>query len=247
MASIQATPPEQVSVGFSVSAFGTHGTVPMKNSKPGWMRPLPKEDRGKGFLRMKTRGPLRESGAEHELDFDALQPETFVDQLADASVAGGESSHQMRERLEQVGLHPDHVNDLLRAGDEMAIQRARSQNALGAWAGYPETIEGRVAEHNARGARGTLTAQQWRLLVREYCGCCAYCTTEPATPTIEHVVPISRGGRTELGNIVPSCGPCNRLKRTKTAEEWLLDGYPIFKRQFDAINETVRLACEVES
>lgn len=246
MASIQATPTEQASVGFSVSAFGTHGTVPMSNSKPGWMLPLPKEDRGKGFVRMKTRGPLRESDAERELDFDALQVEPFVDQLADASVAGGETHHQMRERLEQAGLHPDHVRDLLRAGEEIAVQRARSQNAFGAWAGYPETVEGRVAEHNARGVRGTLTAQQWRLLVREYGGRCAYCTSSPTTPTIEHVTPISRGGRTELGNIVPSCGPCNRLKRTKTAEEWLQDGYPAFKRQFDAVNETVRLICEVQ-
>jgi 5-methylcytosine-specific restriction endonuclease McrA len=220
----------------------------LSNVKPGWMRPLPKEDRGKGFLPVKTRGPLIETDAERELDFDALQREPFVDQLADASVAGGESLHQMRERLEQAGFHPDHVVDLLKAGTEIATQRLERQHALAAWSGHPETVEGRIAVHNARGARqGTLTTSQWRALLVAWGERCAYCGEAPATPTIEHVVPICRGGRTELGNVAPSCGPCNRLKRTKTAEEWLLDGYPAWKARFDAANEKARAAVEVKS
>lgn len=37
-----------------------------------------------------------------------------------------------------------------------------------------------------------------------YCGCPAF--------TIDHVMPISRGGTWDLANLVPSCKDCNGLK-----------------------------------
>lgn len=49
---------------------------------------------------------------------------------------------------------------------------------------------------------------------------CAYCgSTEQIE--IEHVVPYSRGGKTEPDNLVPACLPCNRSKGAKTPTEWL--------------------------
>lgn len=202
-------------------------------AKPGWMLPLPKQDRGKGFLPVRGRGPLREGNSERAVDVGA-PIESFAEQLADAAFHGGEATSQMRERLEQAGLHADHVEDLLRAGGELAERRAVDQAKLEAWAGYPETTEGRVAVHNARGSRrGTLTAQQWTALLQAYAHRCAYCTAAPKVLTIEHVLPVSRGGRTELGNVAPSCGACNRLKRTKTAKEWLGEGYAAFRVKLD--------------
>ncbi len=41
--------------------------------------------------------------------------------------------------------------------------------------------------------------------------------------TMDHVVPISRGGRSTAGNLVPACKNCNLLKRSYTAVEW--EGY----------------------
>lgn len=53
-------------------------------------------------------------------------------------------------------------------------------------------------------------------------GLCYYCQTPLfASYDIEHMLPISRGGRDALDNICLSCKPCNWAKRSKTAEEYL--------------------------
>ncbi len=215
------------------------GAVSVSNRKPGWMLPLPKGDRGKGFLLVRGRGALREDDAR---PVDApLRAASFASELADAAFHGGETAAQLRERLEQDGCHPDHVEDLLRVGAELAERGAVAQAKLEAWAGYPKTTEGRVAVHNARGRRrGSLTAAQWAALIDAYDHRCAYCAAAPKVLTIEHVVPVSRGGLTELGNVVPSCGPCNRLKRSKTAQEWLGDAFEAFRVRLEAATARAR-------
>lgn len=42
-------------------------------------------------------------------------------------------------------------------------------------------------------------------------GLCHYCqeTVAPALLTLDHIVPVSRGGRTTKGNCVPCCKECN--------------------------------------
>lgn len=48
-------------------------------------------------------------------------------------------------------------------------------------------------------------------------GVCFYCkaTVTPAATQIDHVIPWSRGGRTNAYNGVVSCGPCNRKKSAR--------------------------------
>lgn len=53
------------------------------------------------------------------------------------------------------------------------------------------------------------------ILMEDFDGLCAYCTTEPAT-TWDHVYPISKGGETKPGNVVPACASCNSSKRDRT-------------------------------
>ena len=56
-------------------------------------------------------------------------------------------------------------------------------------------------------------------LVDRYRGCCAYCG-EKKDLTTEHVVPLSRGGRHSVGNIVPACFRCNSSKNARFLTEW---------------------------
>lgn len=51
---------------------------------------------------------------------------------------------------------------------------------------------------------------------------CAYClaNTSLSLLQVEHVVPLSRGGRNGLTNILPSCGACNADKSDRTPSEW---------------------------
>lgn len=43
---------------------------------------------------------------------------------------------------------------------------------------------------------------------------CVYCAThlDHRTATLDHVVPLARGGAHDPGNLVVACAPCNRLK-----------------------------------
>jgi len=52
---------------------------------------------------------------------------------------------------------------------------------------------------------------------------CYYCgvALQPSTATMDHIVPISQGGQSTRGNVVPACKPCNTAKRDLTAMEWL--------------------------
>lgn len=49
-------------------------------------------------------------------------------------------------------------------------------------------------------------------------GPCVYCAA-PAT-TVDHDVPITRGGTDERSNLVPACWPCNSRKGTLTGAEF---------------------------
>lgn len=48
---------------------------------------------------------------------------------------------------------------------------------------------------------------------------CQYCGTKYSKLELEHVVPVSRGGKTSFENCVASCKRCNNRKGNKTPEE----------------------------
>ena len=53
-------------------------------------------------------------------------------------------------------------------------------------------------------------------------GRCHYCGRQvpPKELTMDHVVPLGRGGRSTKGNLVPACKECNTKKRTMLPLEW---------------------------
>ena len=69
-------------------------------------------------------------------------------------------------------------------------------------------------------ARELRQSQWWkRRLAR---GRCHYCG-RPASPgelTMDHVVPVARGGRSTRGNVVPACRTCNSAKKQLLPMEW---------------------------
>ena len=50
---------------------------------------------------------------------------------------------------------------------------------------------------------------------------CQYCGSQPGTPnlTYDHVLPRSKGGKTQWENIVTCCVPCNSKKAARTPEQ----------------------------
>lgn len=65
-----------------------------------------------------------------------------------------------------------------------------------------------------------VTGSQWLRELRRHAGKCAYCG-KPGT-TMDHVIPVSRGGTHSVGNLVPACGSCNSSKHHRTVMEWRL-------------------------
>ena len=65
-----------------------------------------------------------------------------------------------------------------------------------------------------------LTTAQWDGLLAAWGGC-AYCGSTDRALQRDCVLPISRGGRYTVENVVPACGPCNASKCNTEVVSWL--------------------------
>lgn len=75
----------------------------------------------------------------------------------------------------------------------------------------------RKEKAKARELRGS---QWWKR--RRSTGICHYCngTFRPDELTMDHLVPIVRGGKSVHGNVVPACKDCNNKKKYLLPLEW---------------------------
>lgn len=69
-------------------------------------------------------------------------------------------------------------------------------------------------------ARDLRRTQWWRNRIAT--GICHYCgrKSAPVELTLDHIVPLVRGGRSTRGNCVPACKECNTRKRDLLPTEW---------------------------
>ncbi len=70
-------------------------------------------------------------------------------------------------------------------------------------------------------ARDLRRTQWWRNRIAK--GVCYYCgqSFKPSTLTLDHIVPLVRGGRSNKGNCVPACKECNSRKQSLLPTEWM--------------------------
>lgn len=83
------------------------------------------------------------------------------------------------------------------------------------------TDPARLKRERAR-ARELRQTPWWREKISR--GLCHYCEQKfpPEKLTLDHVVPLARGGESTRGNCVPACEACNRSKGLETPVEQLL-------------------------
>ncbi|MDT8443383.1 MAG: HNH endonuclease signature motif containing protein [Desulfuromonadales bacterium] len=69
-------------------------------------------------------------------------------------------------------------------------------------------------------ARDLRRSQWWRKRIEA--GLCHYCggRFNSRDLTLDHIVPLVRGGRSTRGNCVPACKECNTRKRDLLPTEW---------------------------
>lgn len=86
-----------------------------------------------------------------------------------------------------------------------------------------QTRRARAAKRRARrvAASGSdLTDAEWHLILNAWARC-AYCGADGAALQKDCVLPISRGGRYTLENVVPACRSCNASKSNDEVTSWM--------------------------
>ena len=76
----------------------------------------------------------------------------------------------------------------------------------------------KAREHNATGTYRWIEVIRLWVAAGKQCSYCDVVMTEQPDP--DHVIPLSRGGRNDMGNILPCCHLCNSDKCDLTLDEW---------------------------
>jgi len=72
------------------------------------------------------------------------------------------------------------------------------------------------------GLTSEFKAEDWNLIQTVFGHRCAYCLRGDLPLTMDHVLPISRGGRHTPENVVPACKSCNSRKKDRPI--WMMAG-----------------------
>jgi len=82
------------------------------------------------------------------------------------------------------------------------------------------SVDEDIQKRERQKARDLRSSQWWKR--RRSQGICYYCNNRfpPKELTMDHLVPIARGGRSVKSNVVPCCKECNTKKRQLLPLEW---------------------------
>ena len=143
-----------------------------------------------------------------------------------------ERRRQARERYRRASGAIVRKNVCVRCSERLETTRVNRQycikckrirqyeNKSRAWKLKPEHYRAKSIEHqqNRRarkhGATSTHLDRQFLDVLKLECDCCVYCYSNEKL-TIDHIVPLSRGGTNEMNNLVLACKSCNSAKHNK--------------------------------
>lgn len=133
--------------------------------------------------------------------------------------------YKERRESEEVKLyHKNYQRVYKRTGKYKQYEREynRSESAKESHKKYHQTERGRatqaISRHRRRvwesSATGDYTQDQWLALCASYDYRCLACQ-EKKPLTVDHIIPLSRGGSNDISNIQPLCQSCNSEKGTR--------------------------------
>ncbi|MEW6500373.1 MAG: HNH endonuclease [Thermodesulfobacteriota bacterium] len=81
-------------------------------------------------------------------------------------------------------------------------------------------IDEEAIRHERNKARDLRRSRWWQQKLAQ--GLCYYCgrKVKPSELTMDHLVPIARGGQSSKGNVVTTCKECNNRKKSMLPIEW---------------------------
>jgi 5-methylcytosine-specific restriction endonuclease McrA len=158
---------------------------------------------------------------------DAKYCETEKSRVREWNKSHPETTKLMSKRY--YSAHKEEAIERTRQWREDNPERYKEQNA-GRWDRYkndPEIVMAyRAATNNYRAKKrnngGTATAEEIQERIEEQGYMCFYCS-HPLEDDyhIDHFVPVSRGGGSEIENLVASCPSCNLSKGDKDPHEFM--------------------------
>jgi len=85
---------------------------------------------------------------------------------------------------------------------------------------YPVYVNPEDEARERAKARELRQSAWWRKRCQQ--GRCHYCDKvfKPADLTMDHIVPVGRGGKSTRSNCVPACKECNNRKKHMLPQEW---------------------------
>jgi 5-methylcytosine-specific restriction enzyme A len=85
---------------------------------------------------------------------------------------------------------------------------------------YFAPIDPAILRRERERARELRASQWWKRRISQ--GVCHYCGQRVGAHglTMDHVIPLGRGGRSVRGNVVAACKACNTRKRSALPIEW---------------------------
>lgn len=136
-----------------------------------------------------------------------------------------EAARRRRRYVEHDGLayykawrarNLDKVTHYARRARERDPEKHRARSR--AWfKAHPEirAVYGSQRRARIRAANGKVSASEWVVIQATFGHRCAYCWADGKKLTMDHVVPLIRGGVHRAENIVPACHFCNASKGSK--------------------------------
>lgn len=120
--------------------------------------------------------------------------------------------------------HPEPARHRAKRWREANPERAK-ENSRKVWdrlrltSGWESRAASRARSHAAPVV--SFTRKEWDSLLSDFGGRCAYCDRMVPNLTIDHMLPLRRGGEHSITNIVPACRSCNSRKGKLTPLEYL--------------------------
>jgi len=149
--------------------------------------------------------------------------------------------HVRAKKREWTKAHPGSNNERAARWRLKNLEKAKAlaRETVKRWASRnPEKVAiYRSRSHAKRKAKGelagTFTLEEWNTLLDQHehrCACCGIHESEAiyryprrgyplkGKLTVDHVIPLSKGGRGSIDNIAPLCLPCNTKKHAKDTD-----------------------------